>query len=416
MTKVYEQLIINRLREIEQESGIDITGNSQHGFKPKRSTGTASLTLQSVLSHALDNNNYGIMASIDLSAAFDVVNIKLLIKRLTIIGIPKDVIALIEIWLNNRMFYVDVNGNASYLKTSDTGTIQGSRLGPILYAIYISPIFDLEKMTNYADDNFIIKTNKNLTQLIVDLRKSLEAITKWLKKSGLKVNDSKTEVCLFHRTHQVPVSFSLNGVTLHCKNNMNVLGIIFDSQLNWNQQVANTVTKTNRAIHCIKQIKTYFTKNELQQLVTSNVYSILYYNSEVWNIPTLHIRQKQLLLSTSANALKICTPEYHDRMSYARLHSLNKRGTPDQMCKYKHALLLYKLINTEIPHVDFIDLNLQQSFNNRLSTFKFFSTNRYKVGNNSISNRLKIINGNIQYDWMNGSFDLYKVKCKQKFL
>ena len=184
MTKVYEQLIINRLREIEQESGIDITGNPQHGFKPKRSTGTASLTLQSVLSHALDSGNYGVMASIDLSAAFDVVNIKLLIKRLKIIGIPKDVISLIEIWLNNRMFYVDINGNASYLKTSDTGTIQGSRLGPILYAIYISPIFDLEKMTNYADDNFIIKTNKNLTPLIVDLRKSLEAITKWLKNQA----------------------------------------------------------------------------------------------------------------------------------------------------------------------------------------------------------------------------------------
>ena len=125
--------------------------------------------------------------------------------------------------------------------------------------------------------------------------------------------------------------------------------------------------------------------------MTSNVYSILYYNSEVWNIPTLHIRQKQLLLSTSANALKICTPEYHDRMSYARLHSLNKRGTPDQMCKYKHALLLYKLINTEIPHMDFINLNLQQSFNNRLSTFKFFSTNRYKVGNNKKPRILMIV-------------------------
>ena len=29
-----------------------------------------------------------------------------------------------------------------------------SILGPVLYEIYISPLFDLLKLTNYADDNF----------------------------------------------------------------------------------------------------------------------------------------------------------------------------------------------------------------------------------------------------------------------
>ena len=42
---------------------------------------------------------------------------------------------------------------AWYVLGSKTPTIQGSRLGPILYAIYVSPLFDLEKMTNYADNN-----------------------------------------------------------------------------------------------------------------------------------------------------------------------------------------------------------------------------------------------------------------------
>ena len=132
------------------------------------------------------------MASIDLSAAFDVVNIDLLVKRLKILGIPADVINLIKIWLKNRLFYVDINGKTSWIKSSESGTIQGSRLGPILYAIYVSPLFDLEKMTNYADDNFIIKSSKTLVSLIDDMEKSLESITKWLKKSGLKVNEDKT--------------------------------------------------------------------------------------------------------------------------------------------------------------------------------------------------------------------------------
>ena len=46
------------------------------------------------------------MASLDLSSAFDVVNTALLLKRLRIIGLPEDVIKLIELWLKERTFYV----------------------------------------------------------------------------------------------------------------------------------------------------------------------------------------------------------------------------------------------------------------------------------------------------------------------
>ena len=82
MTKVYAQLIIDRLRDIESKTKCDLTGESQHGFKQKRSTTTAGMTIQSILTRALDQDNYALMSSIDLSAAFDVVNIKLLLKRL----------------------------------------------------------------------------------------------------------------------------------------------------------------------------------------------------------------------------------------------------------------------------------------------------------------------------------------------
>ena len=49
------------------------------------------------------------MGSLDLNPAFNVVNIELLIKRLEILGLPDDIVALIEIWLKNRLFYVQVS-------------------------------------------------------------------------------------------------------------------------------------------------------------------------------------------------------------------------------------------------------------------------------------------------------------------
>jgi hypothetical protein len=42
---------------------------------------------------------YVAMSSLDLSAAFDLVNLDLLIKRLRIMGIPDDLLKLLEVWL-----------------------------------------------------------------------------------------------------------------------------------------------------------------------------------------------------------------------------------------------------------------------------------------------------------------------------
>jgi hypothetical protein len=88
------------------------------------------------------------MSSLDLSAAFDLVNLNLLFKRLNKMGLPKGVISLLEVWLLNRFFYVEANGNNSKVQNSDIGTVHGSIPGPFLYALFIRPLYDLEKLVN----------------------------------------------------------------------------------------------------------------------------------------------------------------------------------------------------------------------------------------------------------------------------
>jgi hypothetical protein len=63
----------------------------------------------------------------------------------------------------------------------------------------------LQKLTNFADDNFIVRWNRQIEVLIDDMEKSLEMITKWFRDSGQKVNESKTEICLFHRMDYPPI-------------------------------------------------------------------------------------------------------------------------------------------------------------------------------------------------------------------
>jgi hypothetical protein len=84
--------------------------------------------------------------------------------------------------------YVDINGKTSTLIDLFLGMVQGSILGPILYAIFVSPLWDLIPCLSFADDSYLPKSNKVLPQLLKDMKKSLETMTKWLKKSELKVN------------------------------------------------------------------------------------------------------------------------------------------------------------------------------------------------------------------------------------
>ena len=65
------------------------------------------------------------------------------------------------------------------------------------------------------------------------MKQTLEMITKWLKDSGLKVNDQKTEHCLFSKLDTLPVTISINAFDILSNTQINVLGVIFDSKLQW---------------------------------------------------------------------------------------------------------------------------------------------------------------------------------------
>ena len=415
LSKVFEKLILKQIHYLEKTNKLDFTGKSQHGFKKGKSTASAGLLLQSLISHSTDEKNYVLMASLDLSSAFDIVNTDLLVKRLKILGFPSDLLGLIKNWLTDRCFYVEVNGTQSYLHQSNAGTVQGSILGPILYAIFVSPLFDLTKMTNFADDNFVLRWNKHMEALIEDMEMSLEMIIKWLKDSGLKVNEAKTEVCLYHRNDQPPINVRINNVNVTSKKSMNVLGITFDSKLNWGEQTANAIKKANRSLQAIKIISKYFNKSELSTMLKSNFFSILYYNSEIWLTPSLLKVSKNHLMTASALAINICRVPTDELISYVRLHQRFKFPTPDNMIMYKSAILLFKLFNHQEPSTEWIPLNNQIITGTRQSLFEIIRTNNHKIGNNILVNRLAALNKQILLEWLNKSYLTYKWLCKHKF-
>ena len=87
---IWSQLILKQIHYLESTNKLDQTGKNQHGFKKSKSTATPGALLQSIIARAADEKCFVLMASLDLSMAFDLVNTELLVKRLRIMGMPKD--------------------------------------------------------------------------------------------------------------------------------------------------------------------------------------------------------------------------------------------------------------------------------------------------------------------------------------
>ena len=221
----------------------------------------------------------------------------------------------------------------------------------------------------------------------------LERIESWLRKSGMKVNDAKTCLCLFYNKDTTPIEIKLNSTVVKSSKSINVLGVIFDQKLQWAEHVAQTILKSNKALNAIRLIRKFFTTKELLQIVTSNFYSIFYYNSEIWHLQSLKSTLKQKLLSSSAKAIKACVKHCTREISFERIHEMYNRATPNRFLLYKHALCLFKMINSKPPNsLEWAALNFNQIFTSRQITFKSRHQNVKRVGLNALANRFYIPN------------------------
>ena len=411
-SKVLERLILARLLDIDEHLGCELTGKNQHGFKKNRSTITASVDIQSKIAAIMDQDQYVAMASLDLSAAFDVVNVDLLLQRLKVMGIPDDITDLLDSWLKNRLCYVEVRNDCSQYYDSNTGTVQGSILGPILFSLFMSPLLEKEDLISYADDSYLIKGNKSKEVALQRLTFQLEKVRSWISNSGLKVNVEKTELIIFHKSDTARSSIIVNGVDVHSKKEMSVLGVMFDAKMEWAQQIEKATRKARSALQGLRLLSKFFTTTEKLTLLTTFFYSRLYYGSQIWHLPSLKCGLKKQLFSASGNALKLL-----DRnLSFRGLHKKFNRATPTQFQKYTTAVSLYDLIKMEIPEEDWINLQFNIQNDRRNTKLTFQTNNNYKCGLNCLSNRFKSITNEIEKEWIDLTRDAFKMRCKKRLI
>jgi len=102
---------------------------------------------------AADNKQVTVLIGLDLSAAFDTVDHEILLQRLqSEFGVTDTPLSWLRLYLEGRTNFVKLGQHQSLVVRLDIGVSQGSVLGsvlgPMLFAVYCSPVTDVIALLN----------------------------------------------------------------------------------------------------------------------------------------------------------------------------------------------------------------------------------------------------------------------------
>ena len=134
-SKILEKLFNKRLEKFLTKNTI--LSDTQYGFRENMSTSLALMELIEDITQSLDTHRHTIGVFIDLKKAFDTIDHKILLKKLSHYGLRGKSNDWIKSYLESRKQYVKLENCESDQMNVVCGVPQGSILGPKLFILYI---------------------------------------------------------------------------------------------------------------------------------------------------------------------------------------------------------------------------------------------------------------------------------------
>jgi hypothetical protein len=290
----------------------------QHGYKPSHSTTTALHQITNQIAQGFNQAQppqRTILVALDLSKAFDTVNIHTLIDKLHQTTVPSTIIKFIANYIKGRKGFTLYQESKSKQQQFKTGVPQGGVLSPILFNLYTSdlPHPPTGVMLNtYADDMFPAASHHKYKAAEQLLQPYLQDIYRWTKDNDLLLNPSKSTATLFTpdtHEHNITLNLSINNVTIPTTKNPKILGLTMDTALTFGEHTKITKEKADSTIKVLKALTSTTGgtgKETLMATYKAIVLPVIEYASTVWS-PIISDTNLQKLQTTQNTALRLIT-------------------------------------------------------------------------------------------------------------
>ena len=224
----------------------NVSTDSQHGFRAKRSTETQLIQTIHDISISLDKKETVDMAILDFTKAFDKIPHKRLIHKLNYYGISGSIATWIYIVLIGRTQQVIVNGATASSTIVTSGVPQGTILGELVFLLYINDLPDnlSTSVRLFAYDCILytpIRTQNDSSLLQNDLLKWQKWQDTWL----MKFNPGKCYTITLATRTPTPNVYTICGQTLTSVDAHCYIGIHLSHTLNWTAQTKAARQKLN---------------------------------------------------------------------------------------------------------------------------------------------------------------------------
>lgn len=355
--KLLERLILNRLQPHLAKSPC--FNRYQSAYRTGHSTETALLRITDNVLRAIDNKRATILVELDLSAAFDMIDHQLLIRRLELsYGVSGTALDLVNSYLHGRSQVVNVNGQCSPSAQCVIGVPQGSVLGPLLFSAFISPIANVTKsfgveQHQYADDTslFITVSRDDRVTQVQRLSECTLEVQSWFTLNGMALNPDKSEVLHMcpirhHRANTGIDTLAVGGVEIKLATKVKLLGVTLDEHLNLNEHVKTVCGNAMYHIRALRHIRRSITEECANTIACSVVSSrIDYCNSIFTGMSSFNVGALQRVQNFAARVVSGVGRSEHITEHLRKLHWLPVRHRID----FKVATISFKAIRSSEP-------------------------------------------------------------------
>ena len=195
---------------------------------------------------------------LDVEAAFDKVWFSGLLAKLDQNGITGPCLELFRSYLTNRRQVVVVDGVKSEVQPVKAGVPQGSKLGPLLFILFMN---DTKKNLKseiliFADEPTLLASGPNPEQTSNQLTRDLLKIQTWSNTWKVKFNADKTKNIIFSNKQILnipPIMF--NNTNIERVASHRHLGVYLTPTLDWSVHIHHVCLRANRKLAVLMSVK-----------------------------------------------------------------------------------------------------------------------------------------------------------------